>query len=71
MSSRLDELRAKRAALKARTNETLNEMEMLAKESLRLADECHKDRERLVSIDVDKINKKNPGLTQMLANTMW
>lgn len=71
MSSRLYELRAKRATLTARTNETLNEMERLANESLRLADECHKDREKLMSIDVNKINKKNPGLTDMLASMMW
>ena len=43
--TRLEELRAKRAALKAKTDATIEEMKKIANESLRLADECRQKRE--------------------------
>ena len=45
--TKLEELRAKRAKLKAETDMTLSEMRKIAEESLRLADECRQKREEL------------------------
>ena len=45
--TKLEELRAKRAKLKAETDMTLSEMRKIAEESLRLADECRQKREAM------------------------
>ena len=45
--TKLEELRAKRAKLKAETDVTLSKMKEIANESLRLADECRQKREAL------------------------
>ena len=45
--TKLEELRAKRAKLKAETDMTLSEMRKIAEESLRLADECRQKRETM------------------------
>ena len=45
--TRLEELRAKRAALKAKSDATIEEMRKIAEESLRLADECRQKREAM------------------------
>ena len=43
--TKLEELRAKRAKLKAETDMTISEMRKIAEESLRLADELRQKRE--------------------------
>ena len=45
--TKLEELRAKRAKLKAETDTIINEMKHIANESLRLADECRQKREAI------------------------
>ena len=45
--TKLEELRAKRAKLKAETDMTLSEMRKIAEESIRLADELHQKREAM------------------------
>ena len=45
--TKLEELRAKRAKLKAETDMTISEMRKIAEESLRLADELRQKREAI------------------------
>ena len=45
--TKLEELRRKRAALKAKTDATISKMKDIANESLRLADELRQKREAM------------------------
>lgn len=45
--TKLEELRRKRAALDAKSDETISEMKRIADESIRLADELRQKREEL------------------------
>ena len=45
--TKLEELRAKRAKLKAETDMTLSKMKEIADESLRLVDDCRLKRETM------------------------
>lgn len=57
--TKLEELRAKRAKLKAETDMTLSKMKEIANESLRLADELRQKREAMSNQNKKKIKRRN------------